>query len=204
VRRAPLRIDPSDLALEIVSIVIAIVLATAVGELVEHVRAQARTHEALVQIRQEIVADDAGLRRNATLHRNVWNAFRDAVTRARGHRMDFDEFAATFARSAPHGLRPFVGSTTAWDLARTSTVLADVPYDVRATIQRRYAELDGLRDTNAIVLAHLENAPAEEHPNFYFTAVALVLSLADVVYSEQRLAADDAAALRALDAAGAR
>ncbi len=66
-RRIRLRINPSDLLLEIISIVIAIVLATAVGQLVDRVRTQRQTHEALVQLRREIATDEVVLKRRAPM-----------------------------------------------------------------------------------------------------------------------------------------
>ncbi len=60
-RRWSLHINPSDLALEIISIVIAIVLATSVGQIVANYQAGVHTREALQRIRQEVASDDATL-----------------------------------------------------------------------------------------------------------------------------------------------
>ncbi len=202
-RRIRLRINPSDLLLEIISIVIAIVLATAVGQLVDRVRTQRQTHEALVQLRREIATDDAVLRRRAPTHRRVWLAFRTVVQSARTPRMGFDTFTRTFASAAPSGFQPFEGTTTAWELARDAKVIDDVPYDLRATLQARYAEIAQLRNINIEVLHSFETAPTEDHPNFYFVAYAVALNAADIAFSEQRLIEDDRRALRALAQAGA-
>jgi hypothetical protein len=201
-RPARVRIDPSDLALEIISIVVAIVLATGVGQLVDHFRAEARTHQALVELRREIATDDAALRRVTALHRRVWLGFQHVVTTAHDRQMAFDTFAQTFDTTASHGYQPFWGTTTAWDLTRNSTVLDDVPYELRVRLQTRYAELAGLRSIEERVASGIEFTPSEARPNFYFAAAALVLNLADVVYSEQRLIDDDERALQALARAG--
>jgi hypothetical protein len=201
-RRARVRIDPSDLALEIVSIVIAIILATVVGQLVERYQAAERTREALSQIRQEVVRDHGALRDVSTLHESTRAAFDATIGQAREEQLDYDAFAGTFRRVAPKGSHPFDGSTTAWDLARSSNVLDGLPYSLRATLQRRYAELAQLRSLNAALYSHLTSAPTERRPNFFFTAAAVLLTLADIVASEDRLARDDDAVLSALAARG--
>src|SRR5476649_1165560 len=203
-QRGRVRIDRSELVLEIVSIVIAIILATAAGQFVEHYRAGVRTHEALAQIRQEVANDDKILQAVRPLHRRVRVAFDTTVRRTHGEQLSFDALSATFFHAAPHGFRPFGGTTTAWELARGSNVLADVPYELRSLLQTRYAELDGLQGENAAFIGRLEGTPTGSQPNFFFTAVTLSLILSDVTYAEDRLVKDDAAVLRALGSAGIR
>jgi hypothetical protein len=203
-RRLSLRIDPSELALEIISIVIAIILATAVGQIIANYQAESRTREALNQIRQEVAQDDAALRDVQPLHRRVLSAFTETLHRTAGERLDFDEFTRAFGRAAPTGFHPFFGTTTAWDLARGSNVLANLPYALRATLQTRYAELAQLQTLNAGVFAHLTSTPTDSRPNFFFTAATLSLNLSDVAFSEDRLRRDDEAALHMLAANGVR
>ncbi len=201
-KRARLRIDPSDLALEVLSIVIAIVLATAVGNLVERNRAGARTHEALAQVCQEISHDEVRLLAVRPLHVRIGAAFERTLQSARGEQLAYDRFAKAFHDAAPRGFHPFFGTTTAWELARSSDALAGVPYGLRATLVTRYGQLAGLKDDNSLVLADLTAAPTERNPNFFFVASSLEISLNDVIYAEAQLAKDDAAALGALHGAG--
>ncbi len=200
-KRARLRIDPSDLALEILSIVIAIVLATAVGGLVDRNRAGARTHEALSQICQEISQDDARLRAVHPLHVRIGAAFARSLQGARGEQLEYDRFAQTFQGAAPRGFQPLFGTTTAWELARSSDALAGVPYALRATLVNRYGQLAVLKDENNLVLASVLTAPTERHPNFFFVAASLEDTLNDVSYAEVQLGRDDAAAVAALRSA---
>ncbi len=197
-----IRIDPSDLLLEIISIVIAILLATAVGQVVDRVRANGRTHDALVQVCTEIAHDDASLAAHRGLHRRMRDSFVAAVDAARGNRMHADAYYAALARVTANGMQPFSGTTTAWNLAQTSDVLAAVPYALRAALQQRYAEIAALDATNAATIARIEASPTDADPNFYFVASTLRLQFADMIGSEERLAADDAAASRALRSAG--
>ncbi|MBD5603898.1 MAG: hypothetical protein IAI48_02205 [Candidatus Eremiobacteraeota bacterium] len=201
-RRPSLRIEPSDLALEIVSIVIAIVLATTAGQIVANHQADARTRESLAQIRQEVAHDDTELEGLRSLHHRVDTAFALAIRRTRGEYLTFDAFTHTFGDAAPTGFHPFDGSTTAWDLARGSSVLQDVPYGVRAALQTRYADLAHVRELSARLYERFLTAPTEDHPNFYFTAVAVSANLKDLVYAETALARDDESALHALSASG--
>ncbi len=200
-KRTRLRIDPSDLVLEILSIVIAIVLATAVGGLVERNRADARTREALSQVCQEIAHDDVRLLAVRPLHVRVGAAFKQTLEAARGEQLEFDRFDQTFHDAAPRGFQPFFGTTTAWELARSSDALAGVPYALRATLVNRYGQLTVLKGENDAVLASLLSAPTERHPNFFFVAASLEDTLNDVKYAEGQLAKDDAAALGALRSA---
>jgi hypothetical protein len=167
--------------LEIISIVIAVLLALAAGQAVDAFRAAQRTHEALGQIRQEIANDDTVLRAVHPLHVRLGLAFERTVGDA-----------------APHGFNPFGGTTTAWELARGTDVLAGVPYSVRSALQTRYAEVQNLDALNAAMLGRLEVATTDQDPNFYFTAFALQLMFKDIEFSERRLASDDRAALDAL------
>ena len=121
-----------------------------------------------------------------------------ATRRAHDEQLTFDAFTRTFSDAAPTGFHPFDGSTTAWDLARSSNVLQDVPYSVRAALQTRYTDLAHVRDLSATLYQRFLTAPTEGHPNFYFTAVAVSANLKDLVYAETALARDDEAALRAL------
>jgi hypothetical protein len=203
-RRRGLRIDPSDLLLEIVSIVIGVILALAASQAVESSREAQRTHEALMQIRQEIVQDETDLHAVHPLHRRVEAAFERAVARARDRHLDFADMYHTFGDAAPRGFNPFGGTTTAWDLARGSDVLADVPYGVRAALQTRYGELQNLNSLNDMMIARLEIPTTDEHPNFYFAAFDLRLMLDDIDFSEERLMRDDRAALDALASDGVR
>jgi hypothetical protein len=196
--RRGLHIDPSDLLLEIISIVIAVLLALAAGQAVESARAAQRTHEALGQIRQEIANDDDVLRAVHGLHARLGVAFERTVARAQHQQLDFTAMYRTFGDTAPNGFQPFDGTTTAWDIARGSDVLADVPYSVRSALQTRYAEVQNLDALNASMLGRLEVATTDKEPNFYFTAFVLQLMFKDIEFSENRLAQDDRAALDAL------
>ena len=130
----------------------------------------------------------------------MYAAFATTVRRPHGEQLDFDGLARAFGGVAPTGFHPFSGSTTAWDLARSSKVLQDLPYALRAALQTRYSELAQLRELNAALYARLVTTPTESHPNFFFTAVAISSNLGDLVFSETRLVRDDAMALRALSA----
>jgi hypothetical protein len=135
------------------------------------------------------------------IHVRIAAAFERTLEGARGEQLDFDRFAQAFRDSAPRGFQPLFGTTTAWELARSSDALADVPYGLRATLVNRYGQLAVLKDENSLVLATLLSAPTEQHPNFFFVAASLEDTLNDVKYADGQLAKDDAAALGALRSA---
>ena len=198
------RIDLSDLVLEIISIVIAIVLATAVGQAVQHYHDSARTSDALREIRSEIIANRSALDRVRPLHERIALGYESLVRGSHGQELDFTRFAATFARVAPRGINPFRGEDTAWQLARTSSAIGDTPFSLRAALQRVYFEQETLSEVDRTLFQTFLNAPTTSRPNYYFVAEALTLEFNDVVASETRLDARYAEALTALADAGIR
>ena len=75
----------------------------------------------------------------------------------------------------------------AWELARGTATLANTPYDLQRVLESRYAEADRVRQNDTAFLDHLEAAPTEDRPNFYFIASAVSSILGDVVAAENRL-----------------
>ena len=193
-----LRIELSDLLLEIISIVIAIVLATAVGQVVAQHREGVQTAEALRQIRSEIQTNRAALERVRPLHVRIAAAYEALVGRAHHDQIGFAEFRATFARAAPHGINPFRGEDTAWQLARTSSTISNAPYSVRAAVQRAYFEQETLDEIDRTLFQTFLTPPTTSRPNFYFIGLSLSLEFNDAVGSERRLDARYGEALAAL------
>ena len=101
--------------------------------------------------------------------------------------MDFGQFVRTFGKADPHGYMPFAGESTAWELARTSSVLGDVDYATRAAMERAYGEQAFLARAGDHVIDHVRFGPVPEHADFYPDAVSFALDATDVVYSERRL-----------------
>jgi hypothetical protein len=97
--RRGLRIDLSDLVLEIISIGVALGLATAVGQAIDAHRTATRTTEVLTELWREIARDDAALAASHPLHVRVHDAFASTVAGAREETLSYDAFAGAFART---------------------------------------------------------------------------------------------------------
>jgi hypothetical protein len=180
------RIDPSDLVLEIVSIVIAILLALGVNEWRDTARTRARTHDSLVGIRSEITANRTLLMKAMPHHLAVWTAFR-ALQSRKAHRLTFEEYTDLFGKTNPNGFRPFLGEETAWRLATTSAALADVEYATRIALERTYQEQTVLDRFSERIADDLHFGPANADANFYMSAISFSLDSADIVYAERDL-----------------
>jgi hypothetical protein len=198
-RRKRWHIDPSDLLLEVVSIVMAILLALGVNEWRDGLQRDARARAALAAIRSEVAGNRAQLVAVMPHHRSVEHAFRSLADAVDSHGpMTFRQFIHDFSSANPHGYMPFSGESTAWDLARTSTVLSDVDYRTRAALERAYAEQTFLGQIGNRVVEHVRVGPVPPGADFYPVAVSFALDANDVTYSEGRLLGRYDDALRAL------
>jgi hypothetical protein len=201
-RRLGLRIDPSDLLLEIVSVVVAILLALAVNEWRDGLQRQQRAHAALPAIRSEMTNNRAQLLAVMPHHLAVQRAFDGLANGAASRQtMDFGQFVRAFGKADPNGYIPFSGESTAWELARTSSVLTDVDYATRVTLERAYGEQAFLAQAGDHVIDHVRFGPVPERANFYPDTVSFAADATDVVYAERRLLQRYDAALHALGAA---
>ena len=196
--RFRVRIDPSDLAVEIVSILLALILATALNEWREHVQERRSASDALVQIRAEIVANRAQLARNRPLHVRIARTF-GRFTDARDERLTFDEFRRSFGAAAPHGILPFRGEETAWSLARSSGAVSHVGYRTRVALEEAYREQAFTDEHTRRLLENFRFGPVAGTPNFYYVAFSFALDMNDLVYAESGLDAAYAKALGAID-----
>lgn len=194
-----MKIDPSDLALEMLSIVVAILLALAVNGWHDAWVRHGQEFTALGAIRDELRLNRSDLIEHMPLHARVEAAYHALVQNSTRRVLGVEAFYAAFTRTAPHGYNPVDGESTAWDLARTTDVLNDVPLATRITIERAYAEQQALRILNAHVIDDLHFKPEGENPNFFYAAVAMQIDTNDAEFSERRLRADYEAALSALD-----
>jgi hypothetical protein len=195
------RIDFSDLALEVVSIVIAIVLATAVGEWRQSLREHAEVVRALGEIRQEIAGDRARLATSAPLHRAIAASFRRLLeTNGRTETLTVDQFGAAFRATAPHGIMPFFGVGTAWQVARDTGTAAHLDYPLLTKLETAYATQDILNGYRDRLVADFHVDATSAKPNFYFVAENFDTDFTDLTANEADLLRYYDEALAALDA----
>ena len=203
--RRGLRIDPSDLAVEIISIVVAILLALGVNSWHDSLKRHDDAVAGLRLIRREIVFNRAVLAPRLRHHREVAAAFGSLESRALRtlpHQVSYDAFWSTFRRSNhTTGLQPFLGDTTAWDLAHTTGTLANVDPATLAPLEIAYAEQAEVASYRDKLVADLHLVPSGGD-NVFYALSGFVIDLGDLAGNETELMRRYGDALRALDRAG--
>jgi hypothetical protein len=179
------RIDPADIVVEIISIVLAILLALAVNSWQEHVRTDNEVKTLLANVRDEIARNRALLVSEKAHHQAVYDAFDRLV--AHEHVVTLDQYYNTFGNANPRGFHPFEGESFAWDVMRTSRSIDAVPYDTRILLERTYAEQEVLSGENAQILSDIHVSNTARDPDFYAPSVTMRLDLADITSSQAAL-----------------
>lgn len=179
------RIDPADLIVEVISVMLAILLAFAVNHWQEQQRIAQDVTIEIANIRDEIAANDRLLESQREHHRRVWLAFQRLTAKPRV--LTLDDFYGTFYRFSPHGFKPFVGESFAWDIARSSPSVVAIPYDSRVQLERTYAEQALLNSLSGTLGGDMHISSTNRNPDLYVAAMALSLDLGDIVAVEDRL-----------------
>ena len=179
------RIDPADVAIEVFSIVLAILLALAANSWQERVRTDREVKTLLANVRDEISQNRTLLVSETEHHRAVYRAF--VALSAHEHVVTFDEFVKTFGDANPTGFHPFQGESFAWDVLRSSPAVNAVPYDTRILLERTYAEQALLNSENAQVLSTLEVNDTSRDPDYYAASYSMYFDLGDIIYSQAKL-----------------
>jgi hypothetical protein len=190
------RIDPADVAIEVFSIVLAILLALAVNGWQERVRTNNEVKTLLANVRDEISQNRTLLVSETEHHLAVYRAYKSLS--AREHAVTLHEYFKTFADENPTGFHPFQGESFAWDVMRSSPAVNAVPYDTRILLERTYAEQAVLISENAQVLSTLEVDDTSRNPDYYAASQSMFLDLGDIVSSQTRLESLYDTALRKL------
>jgi len=197
-----LRIDPSDALIEFISIVLAIVLATAVNSWREDAQMRSDTRAMLSEVRQEITANRDALMARYQHHIEVYTTM-DALARRSEprHYTNYDAMWQTFHRANPEGFKPFYGVETSWDVAQSTGLLRNVDFNTLKVLVAAYA-MQGRANS---YLEHLVNdlhiVPAGGD-NVFYGLVNLGIDLSDENSNERNLLERYADALAALDRAG--
>jgi hypothetical protein len=191
-----LRLDPSDLLLEIVSIVIAILLAFALNAWNDQRKTDSAVHDSLVDIRREVEFNRSIVARDIARHAAFNAAYKTYLANHR--KIGVQPFFTLFDRYAAHGFRPFSGESTAWDIARSLPSAIAIPLDLRTAIERTYAEQHRLAEQGQRVVDDLHIPATTDDPNLYLATIGISLDSGDVVSSERRLLQLDDALLKRL------
>jgi len=195
-----LRINFSDLLLEIISIVIAILLALAVNNWQENRKHQELLHASLHNIRQEL--SDNAHRVDAELqhHARVQKAFAALVqARANGESLRFNEIAKTFHQTSPSGLH-FLGlQNTAWKIAENDGALAYMDYHTRHLLTEVYDIQDSVTPAEREFIHTLTGTAPVQGNNFFYSASSAVDQMGEVTAAEAQLHQVYPAVLAAID-----
>lgn len=186
--RLRIKIELGDVVVEIVSIVVAILLALGVNTW------QARIHRRAV-LRNNVANIVAEIRRNARLlaplerkHVAVDRRLQSVYLRAgNSEAVSSGRFMAVLQRAAPTGLGVLQIQDIAWQIAQQDNALALMPYEQRAQLTALYARQQDLRANYSRTLNAIEGLSSR---NAYFTLRATVLSFGDVVAAEADLMRD--------------
>jgi len=195
-----LHINVSDLIVEIVSIVIAILLALTVNNWQQHLKDRALLRESLVNIRQEIQANNAALQQEMRHHLAVAAGFDKLVAdNLQTERISSKQVRAAFIQSSPTGFHTVHGSSTAWQIAESSHAVELMPYSERVTLTKLYSEQATHELAEQKVFDLFASPTPSSGNNFFYATVGLSLVLGDVVGYEGYLARDYAASLAQLN-----
>jgi len=194
-----LHINISDLLVEIISIVVAILLALAVNNWQEHQRQKALLQQSLRNITQEVEANAAALQRELPHHLAAADGFARLVALHSGdERIDYRQVRTEFIRTSPNGFHSTHASSIAWQIAQASRALDQMPYDERARLTRLY-QLQDLHESAEAKVFDLLAAPAPAAGNnFFYGTVGLSIVLGDVAGTEAILAQQYKTTLAAL------
>jgi hypothetical protein len=136
--RVRITIDPSDLVLEIISIVVAILLALTVNFFAGQVKTHGDTQNALGAIKAEMAANQGLVTRVHPRHLAKCALLQSLARRGRGHKVSYTAYQNTLDAVLPFAPPPV--ESTAWTLSETSGVSANFDYATRSELSRVYAQ----------------------------------------------------------------
>ncbi|MDP9018399.1 MAG: hypothetical protein M3N19_08775 [Candidatus Eremiobacteraeota bacterium] len=183
-----IHIDVSDLVLEIISIVVAILLALAVNNWVEN----RKHHELLVDSLQSIRAEVATNLRHLELahphHVRVLAAFFHLVDANRGsERVSFSAGWEAFRQAGPGGFNLIVPEETAWTVATSSAATQYMDSRTRTELTKTYIGQHYLNDTQHEFLNTMLHAQPSPGNNFFYSTATAAALLGDLVPFEDQM-----------------
>ncbi|MDE2482350.1 MAG: hypothetical protein KGN02_09195 [bacterium] len=181
-----IHIELGDVIVEMLSIVVAILLALAVNNWQERVHREHQLRENVANIVRELEVNENAIARVEPQHRREAAAIAREVARlhTRGERMNYDEFAAFFARIAPRGLGGLTVQDVAWSVAQADRSLASMPSNDRLELAETYAEQHDLQVFYERLIANIESYSA---PNRFALLANAQPQFGDVLAAESDL-----------------
>ncbi len=200
-KRPLIHIDLSDLLLEIISIVIAILLAIAVNNWQEQRRHIQHRNEALANIRQELKLNAAAVSAAAVQHYTIYRATL-VLSNAGSHgdQLSFEQVRSMWGRVAPHGYDFVQPQHIAWDIAQSDGSLAYADYRTRSALAEAYDKQSSYETEEREGIKELLSSSPSGNANFYFSTADAEFVFSTVASADKALSKLYAQAIRSIDA----
>ncbi|MDQ2679968.1 MAG: hypothetical protein M3Y21_02965 [Candidatus Eremiobacteraeota bacterium] len=183
-----LRIDLGDVLVEIVSIVLAILLAFVISGWHDRTTRHSALHSSLVNIRQEMTLNQRALRSVMPVHKRYLAVFTKLLERnSKSERITFDQLRAAVQQASSSGFHYALLQSIAWEITQNSTAVSDMPYKQRAGLTQIY---QGQVFVQSAQLKFVNDLFAPNGPpsgNYFYAADVGIGNLGDVVAGEEDL-----------------
>ena len=184
-RRIRIRIDPSDLLLEIISIVVAILLALTVNALASEWKTQQNVHSALASIAAELTDNEHLLTTRLPRHERACKILTQLSERGRSRRVTYTDFDNALTASLP--FTPALPESTAWQVADSSGVTANFDFTTRAQLTRVYTGQASLEKLNGDLTGDFRPTAYSRDVDFFLVARNSAADCGSIVAQETRL-----------------
>ncbi len=194
-----LRIDLGDVIIEIVSIVLAILLAFVISNWHDRTTRGAALHSALVNIREEMLRNQQDLHAVMPIHERYLEVFTKVATETgKSERAGFDQVQGAVERASSSGFHYAPLQAIAWEITQKSTAVSDMPYEQRAGLTAIYQAQDFVEQRQQKFIDDLFAPNGPFDGNYFYSVVLAQGNLGDVVAGEKDLSGAYAAELRRL------
>lgn len=180
------RIELGDVIVEMLSIVVAILLALAVNNWQEHLKQQRDLRTNVINIVRELEFNQRELSAIIPQHGLEAAGFHkeSSADLGRHEQLSLDEFYHVFRRIAPRGLGVVELQQVAWQIAQGDPSFSAMPADQRLTLARVYSQQAFL---NQIYARLIEHVPSTSASSYFPALLALDLDFSDVTIAEREL-----------------
>ncbi len=183
--RIRISIDPSDLALEIISIVVAILLALTVNFIAGQVKTSFDVRDGIASIVSEMHDNRALIARVHERHKQRCAILTTLAARGRGRRISLTTYLNALDRVLPFVPPPL--ESTAWQLSQNGGVTTHLAYADRAALTRVYAQQQTFVSLGADLAADFRPVLYERTGDFFLVTRNAALDCSLIVRGEARL-----------------
>jgi hypothetical protein len=181
-----IRIELGDVIVEMLSIVVAILLALAVNNWQEHLKQQRDLRTNVVNIVRELEFNRQQLAALLPQHEDEARGFRQLASAdlGRNEQLSLDAFFHEFRRIAPRGLGVIQLQQDAWQIAQGDPSFSAMPADQRLMLARLYTQQAFL---NQIYGRLIDHVPSTSASSYFPALLAIDLDFSDATITEHTL-----------------